>query len=102
MTGAERLRRHRALRGRKPDPNNAAYQQRWRNRQAAKRAAQKAARALEPAAPDLLLVRAVAILEARGEADLLRKLRVNWPYIEPAARQQMAGGSGFKFWLRDG
>jgi hypothetical protein len=102
MTGAERLRRHRALHGREPDPTNAARQQRWRDRQAAKRAAEEANRALEPAAPDLLLAQAVAILKERGEVDLLRKLRANWPYIELAARQQMAAGTGFRFWLRDG
>jgi hypothetical protein len=102
MTGAERLRRHRALHGREADPTNAARQQRWRDGQVAKRATQEAARVPEPERPDLLLAQAVAILEERGEVDLLRKLRANWPYVEPAARQQMAGGSGFKFWLRDG
>jgi hypothetical protein len=103
MTGAERKRRYRARHGKAADPTNAARQQRWRDRQTAKQAAQETARAVESEpAPDVLLAQAVAILEERGEVDLLHKLRANWPYVEPAARQQMAAGSGFKFWLRDG
>ena len=101
MTSAERLRRHRGKRGRGPDPTNAVRQQRWRDRQATKQAAAEVARATE-LEPDPLFEAAVAILEERGEVDLLRKLRTNWPYVDPAARQQMAAGSGFRFWLRDG
>ena len=97
MTLAERLRRHRAAHGRGPDPTNAARQQRWRDRQAAKRAA----RAPEPGPPDLLLAQAVAILEGRGEDDQLRKLRAYWPFLTPPVRHQMAAGKGFRFLLRE-
>jgi hypothetical protein len=101
MTNAEHQARHRAKHGRAPDPTNAARQHRLRERRAGKQMAKQAVR-LEPQPPDLLLAQAETILEGRGEGDQIPKLRANWPYIHMAARQQMAAGSGFRHWLRDG
>jgi hypothetical protein len=63
MTNAEHQARHRARHGEWADPGNAARQQRWRERQADKRAAEQAAREATPEPPDPLLPQAVAILE---------------------------------------
>ena len=102
MTGAERLRRHRATHGRGPDPTNAARQQRWRDRQAglpvAKRALEEAG---TPKAPDLLLTQAVAILESRGLGDVVPRLREEWPDMEMPWRQALAAGKSIRFWLRE-
>jgi hypothetical protein len=104
MTAAGRQRRHRAAHGpRKPDPTNAARQQRWRDRRADEVVAEvKVARAAQAAAAlDPLFIQAAAILEGRGETDLVARLRTTWAYMTEPVRREMAAGRGFRFWLRD-
>jgi hypothetical protein len=101
MTNAEHQARYRAKHGKEADPTNAARQRRWRERRAGKQMAKRAAPEVTPEAPDPLLTQAVAILEGRGETDLIGRLRASWPYMNVAVRQQMAAGKGFRFWLRD-
>jgi hypothetical protein len=111
MTNAERQSRHRARHGRGPDPTNAQRQARWRARRHAKLAEGVArvverSRALSKPEPDALasdplFVQAQAILESRGEADLIRRLRASWPHMDTPVRQELAEGRGLKFWLQD-
>jgi hypothetical protein len=103
MTAAERLRRHRALRGRAPEPSHADRQRRWRSRRADELTVEvKVAQvAQEAAVVDPLFIQAAAILEGRGEPDLIERLRSSWPYMAAPVRQEMAAGRGFRFWLRD-
>jgi hypothetical protein len=95
MSNAERQRRHRARHGRGPDPTNAQRQAKWRAKQAAKLTA-----ASKPEA-DPLFASAQTILERQGEADMLRRLRAYWPHMSQPARQALAEGKGFRFWLRE-
>jgi hypothetical protein len=103
MTAAERQQRHRAVHRRKPDPSNAVRQRRWRDRRAAEGVAEvKVAQAAQAAAVvDPLFIQAVAILESRGELDLIERLRAAWMYMAAPVRLEMAAGRGFRFWLRD-
>jgi hypothetical protein len=111
MTNAEHQRRHRERHGRGPDPTNAGRQARWRARQRTK-LAEGVARVVErfarpstpepdPQVSDPLFARAQAILESRGEVDLIHRLRAAWPYMEQPVKQSLAEGRGFRFWLRD-
>jgi hypothetical protein len=105
MTPAERQRRHRATHRRKrgPDPTGALRQARWRNRRADEVTAEVrvAQAAQEAAAVDPIFIQAVAMLEERGEPELVPKLMASWPYMSPPVRQAMALGQGFRFWLKD-
>ena len=103
MTNAEHQARHRARHGKWADPGNAARQQRWRERQADKRAAEQAAREASPEPPDPLLPQAVAILEERGDTELLRRLPLHWPHMDAATRRLLVEGkASFRVYLREG
>jgi hypothetical protein len=101
MTNAEHQARYRARHG--IDPTNAARQRRWRNRRVAEVVAEvTAARTAQAAAVlDPLFLAAVAVLECRGETELVGRLQRAWPFMDVPVRQQLAAGKGFRFWLQD-
>jgi hypothetical protein len=103
LTNAEHQARYRAKHGRKLRPGNAARQRRWRDRRADEVTVEvRAARvAEEEAVVDPLYIKAVAILEERGETDLIWRLKTGWAYMALAVRQQLATGKGYRFWLKD-
>jgi hypothetical protein len=103
LTNAEHQARYRAKHGRGADPGSATRQARWRDRRADELTAEvKVAQVARAAAVlDPLFVQAAAILEGRGETDLVGRLRSSWPHMAVPVREQMARGRGFRFWLRD-
>jgi hypothetical protein len=107
MTAAQRQRRHRAAHPHKPDPGAAGRQRRFRDRRATMARAETAAElmaakvAMAAVVADPLYVQAAAILEDRGDTELVGKLMASWPYMATAVREQLAMGKGARFWLKD-
>jgi hypothetical protein len=66
-------------------------------------AAEQAAREATPEPPDPLLPQAVAILEERGDTELLRRLPLHWPHMDAATRRLLVEGkASFRVYLREG